>query len=926
MQRQFDRCGLDWGYGDWQNDRYLGGVDGEKGDRRSFALPGSHPHYNPDRPGQVNHILLELNLDIPNRSYQGLCSITLTPVQSGTNLLVLDAVDLRIDQVLVGQTPQWFSYDGNQLQIQLAQPMEAGKAVTVAIAYHVHQPQRGLYFIGPDEHYPNHPTQVWTQGEDEDSRYWFPCFDYPGQLASSEIKVRVPKAMTAISNGELVDVIPEGDDRIYHWHQKEVHPTYLMTLAVGEFAEIHDEWQGKPVSYYVEKGRKKDAKRTMGKTPRMMDFLSRAYGYPYPFPKYAQVCVADFIFGGMENTSTTLLTDRCLLDERAALDTFRSESLVVHELAHQWFGDLVVIKHWSHAWVKEGMATYSEVMWTEQEYGAADAAYYRLNEARSYISEDKSRYRRPMVTHVYREAIELYDRHIYEKGACVYHMIRAELGDDLFQQAIHTFVQDNAHQTVETIDLVRAIDKATGRNLQFLLDQYVLRGGHPDYKVTYGWDHSSKLAKITVTQTQVKPDAEASSDSLFDLNIPIGFGFVTSDASDPAPKSKSGQETEPETKAEKEASAAATVTITPFTVRIHERQQTFYFPLPAQPDFISFDVGNHWLKTVNLDYPLPKLIAQAQHDPDPISQIYAIQAIGKKGGLEAVQGLARVLTGDRFWGVRLEAAKALATVKLDQVFAALLPGLSDGDVRVRRAVVQGLAQIKTKASYKALKAIAESGDPSYWVEADAVEGLGAIAASFITSHPTPSEEPSKDEKKVIKILTSVLETRQGWNEVVRSGAIAGLSKLTSSEAALDAILPYTELGTPQPLRLAAIRALGAIAPGQTPNHLDRILNRLEVIASETFFLTQVAVVTALGKLETLKAANILERLADQTPDGRVRRRAEEMVAKVRKAASPDTTIKKLQSELDQLKKDNQELRSRLERLEAKDQNNPEKKD
>ncbi|MFM6198619.1 MAG: M1 family metallopeptidase, partial [Dolichospermum sp.] len=187
-----------------------------------------------------------------------------------------------------------------------------------------------------------------------------------------------------------------------------------------------------------------------------------------------------------------------------------------HELAHQWFGDLVVIKHWSHAWIKEGMASYSEVMWTEQEYGPQEAAYYRLSEARSYFNEDSSRYRRPMVTHVYREAIELYDRHIYEKGSCVYHMIRAELGDELFWPAIQTFVQDNAHRTVETIDLLRAIEKATGRNLAFLFDQYVFRGGHPDFKLAYSWDSDANLAKVTVTQTQAK----AESKDLFNLKIP----------------------------------------------------------------------------------------------------------------------------------------------------------------------------------------------------------------------------------------------------------------------------------------------------------------------------------------------------------------------------------------------------------------------
>ena len=424
--------------------------DTETDSQKSFELPGARPHYNPDRPGQVEHIFLDLVLDIPNKSFHGNCTINLKPVQSGIETLRLDAVNLEIQAVKIDQVDQSFDYDGEQLDIYLSQPTQADQLIKIAIAYHVDHPQRGLYFISPNADYPDKPTQVWTQGEDEDSRFWFPCFDYPGQLATSEIRVQVPQPFIAISNGELINSEIQGEKIIYHWLQKQIHPTYLMTLAVGEFAEIKDEWNNIPVLYYLEKNSEADARRSMGKTPQMMEFFSQTFGYAYPYPKYAQVCVDDFIFGGMENTSTTLLTDRCLLDEKAAIDNRSTESLVAHELAHQWFGDLVVIEHWSHAWIKEGMATYSEVLWTEHEYGKDEAAYYRLAETRNYLSEDRSRYRRPIVTHIYREAIELYDRHLYEKGACVYHMIRTELGDELFTKAIHTFVQNNAHKTVRS--------------------------------------------------------------------------------------------------------------------------------------------------------------------------------------------------------------------------------------------------------------------------------------------------------------------------------------------------------------------------------------------------------------------------------------------------------------------------------------------
>ncbi|MEM6433664.1 MAG: M1 family metallopeptidase [Cyanobacteria bacterium P01_D01_bin.115] len=859
------------------------GFDTESPKHQSFELPGARPHYTPDRPGQVEHIALDLNLEIDQQRYTGTCTIRLNPIRNGIERLVLDAVNLHIESVMVGNVAQTFDHDGEQLQVSLNQPTRINQPIEITIAYRSDNPQRGLYFVAPTAHEPDKPTQVWTQGEDEDSRYWFPCFDYPGQLATSEIRVRVPHPYQAISNGELVETKEEDNSKIFHWMQKEVHPSYLMTLAVGDFDEIRDEWDGIPVTYYAHKGRRDDAQRTMGKTPAMLQFFSDRFGYRYAFPKYAQVCIKDFTFGGMENTSCTLLTDRCLIDERAALDNTNSEMLVAHELAHQWFGDLLVINHWSHAWVKEGMATYSEVLWTHDQYGAEEAAYYRLGEMRSYLSEDKSRYRRPMITHVYREPIELYDRHIYEKGACVYHMLRTELGDDLFWQAIHGFVNKFAHKTVETLDLIRTIEETTGRNLRFLFDQYVYRGGHPDFQIAYRWDADSSLAKITVTQTQAKAGDKSSQSGLFDLRIPIGFGYVDGDRT----------------------------SLQSLTVRIHEQEQVLYFPLAQKPDFVSFDVGNHYTKTVKLDYPLPELKAQLKLDPDPIARVFAAEAIAQKGGLEAVKALATALTHDSFWGVRAEAAKHLAELKLDQAVQALLTGLSDQHPKVRRAVVTALAKVKTPASYQALAQVVVTGDPSYYVEAAAMRALGEVGASRLAGIPAATE--------TLATLQTVLTERGGWNEVVRSGALGGVSQFKTLEAALELILQYTEPAVPSMLRLGAVRALGQVSIGQTKTNVERILERLEAISREPQFTTQMTVIAALGMMEDIGAITVLQGIADHIDDGRVRRRAEETLKKVQKSIQKDQAINKLQQDLEELKKSNQELKSRLEELEAKGQ-------
>jgi aminopeptidase N len=854
-----------------------------------FELPGARPHYTPDRPGQVEHIALDLVLDIAQRQCQGVCTTRLQPIRTGITTLTMDAVELTIQAVTIAGVTQRWEHDGESLHIQLQTPTQQGEAIDIAIQYQLQNSRRGMYFVGPDQHYPHKPIQVWTQGEDEDSRFWFPCFDYPGQLSTSAIRVQVPKPYMAISNGSLIDTQVAGDHKIYHWHQKQVHPTYLMTLAVGDFVELRDEWQGKPVTYYVDRGREASAQLSLGKTPRMMAFFSQTYGYDYAYDKYAQVCVDDYIFGGMENTSTTLLTDRCLLDERAAIDNLSTETLVAHELAHQWFGDLAVIKHWSHAWLKEGMASYAEVLWLGHEYSPELAAYYRLGQARQYLSEDADRYRRPLVTHVYREAIELYDSHIYEKGSCVYHMLRAELGEPLFNRAIAHFLHTHAHQTVETIDLLRAIEQSTGRNLTYLFDQYVYRGGHPDYKVSYSWESDSNLAKITITQTQATGESSSlDRTDLFDLKIPIGFGWFGERLGE-LPSFKPSFKT--------------------VKVRVHEKEQTLYFPLDSKPDWVRFDVDNHILKTVTLALPVIELKNQLVHDPDPIARLHAAAALATKGGLEAVNALATALKTEKFWGVRVEIAQNLAKIKLEQAFAALVVGLQDPEARVRRATIEALSTIKTAASYAAVRAIAQSGDPSYYVEAAALRALGAFATSGLADAPA--------ETAVLQQLDQALQTKQGWNEVVRIGAIGALSQMKTSSAALALLTQYTQLGVPQPLRLAAIRACGSISTGQDKPGLATILNHLKELSGETFFLTQVAVVVALEQMETPQAIGILRSLAQQTMDGRVRRMAEEAIQTVQKNSEAAQSVKQLRDDFEQLKQENQDLRSRLELLEAK---------
>jgi aminopeptidase N len=280
----------------------------------------------------------------------------------------------------------------------------------------------------------------------------------------------------------------KGRDTLFHWKQEIPHATYLVTLAVGEFSEIKEFGAAKPVLYYVPKGREEDARRAFGKTPKMMEFFSAKIGVPYAYPKYAQVAALDFIFGGMENTSATTQTALTLHDERAHLD-FSSDPLVAHELAHQWFGDLLTCRDWSHAWLNESFATYFEALFTEHDKGADEFAVELRQNEEIYFEEDRDHYRRAIVTKTFKQPSDLFDRHLYEKGSLGPPYVAGNVGRPGFLE-IHWCLMcgTTAGQVVETRQLLDAIEKATGKNLSKFFDQWVYGAGHPEYKVRYWWD------------------------------------------------------------------------------------------------------------------------------------------------------------------------------------------------------------------------------------------------------------------------------------------------------------------------------------------------------------------------------------------------------------------------------------------------------
>jgi aminopeptidase N len=195
-------------------------------------------------------------------------------------------------------------------------------------------------------------TQVFTQGECEDSRGWFPCFDSPSDRATTEIRVSMPASWTAVAAGDRIERLVKGDRATELWRMTTPHPAYLTTLVAGEFVTERDTWDGIPILYLAEESLAGEIRPNLGRTGDVLSFLSEITGHRYPYSKYAQSCVSNFPYGGMENISATTLTDTALIDEKARRDGSEI-GLVVHEAAHQWFGDLLTCRDWSHVLLKK---------------------------------------------------------------------------------------------------------------------------------------------------------------------------------------------------------------------------------------------------------------------------------------------------------------------------------------------------------------------------------------------------------------------------------------------------------------------------------------------------------------------------------------------------------------------------------------------
>ncbi|HLF75969.1 MAG TPA: M1 family aminopeptidase, partial [Dehalococcoidia bacterium] len=591
----------------------------------------------------------------------------------------------------------------------------------------------------------------------------------------------------------------------------------------------------------------------------MMRFFSEKTGVRYPYAKYSQVFVQDFIFGGMENVSATTLTDSSLYDERARLDA-DADALIAHEIAHQWFGDLLTCRDWSHGWLNEGFATFMELAYAEHNKGRDEFLYALRMEMDGYLTES-GQYKRPIVTNVYNAPMDLFDRHLYEKGGIALNMLRVILGERLFWKAIRRYAISRRSSNVVTTDLQRAIEEATGRNLDWFFDQWVYGAGHPDMKGDFSWDEGTKTAKLSLKQSQTGDKVP----EVFRLPMRIDF------------KMEDGSWVESK-------------------VDMTDKEQTFYFPLASKPKMVRID--GEVLKALDLNCPDDMLREQLKGDENVLGRIDAARALGKKGDKDAIAALGKAAREDIFWGVQAEAAKALGTTRSNAALEELLASASVSHPKARRAVMSALGEFRDERAATALERVINTGDPSYYVEAAATAAIGKTRSA-----------------KALAALEASL-AKDSMNDVIRANVFSGLSEL-KDERGIPLAIEWSRYGKPQSVRGSAVAALGKLGEIVPEHRKTDIIDHLVPMLEDPWFRAQASAISALQALKATSALPHLERTAQRALDGRVVRSARLAAQAIRSSADKGDEVKKLREEVDKLTDENRTLRDRLDKIESR---------
>ncbi|WP_083638994.1 M1 family metallopeptidase [Algoriphagus marinus] len=652
----------------------------------------------------IIHTTLDLAFDYQNQSVIGKAELKIKPFKYPQKVLFLNAQDFEVGEIMYSGGEEKRSldsnYDGQELTIYLPEELSEKDTFEIIVEY-IAFPNRnpvggseaitdtkGLYFIDPLDTIPGKPTMVWTQGETMHNSKWFPTIDHPNERFTQKFNLTVPDSLVTISNGELVSQKKlENGLRVDSWEMKLPHAPYLAALAIGDFGKVNDSWEGIQLGYFVEKGFEKGAEKVFENTPEMIGFFSKLTGVKFPWPKYDQVVVRDFVSGAMENTTASIFMEELQLTAREAIDS-EWDYIIAHELFHQWFGDYVTAESWSNLTLNEAFANYSEFLWNEFKYGEDQAKLKLIAETENYFAEAEFK-KVDLIRFQYADDEDMFDSHSYSKGGFILHMLREFIGKEVFYEGLTTYLTTHAFQSVEVHDLRLAMEKVSGQDLNWFFNQWFLDKGHPELSVEFDYSSPGNV-KISVSQTQ---DLEEF--PLFQLPIEISW-YVN------------------ENRFSKK-------------VFLNKANQDFILEIGESVDQVFFDEKKNLLAAVAIEKSAKEYLQQFEISEVGIARYEALDSLMAKEAIEELQISINQAISDDFWAIRESGLRILQgnTSWLDQDsdLEEMIYSMAEKDPKnsVRAGALDVLAEYNPVKYQNLFKMLAN--DSSYLVAGSALMGL-----------------------------------------------------------------------------------------------------------------------------------------------------------------------------------------------------------
>ncbi len=631
----------------------------------------------------LRHTTLDVRFDWKQRYLYGKATITLKPYFYNTDSLILDAKGMNINSVelLKGseKAPLKYTYDSIQLHIGLDKTYTRNDSFTVFIDY-VSMPDKiksassgsmaitshkGLFFINPDGKDSSKPRELWTQGETEDNSCWFPTIDKPDQRMTEDIFITADKQDRTLSNGALISSKNNNDGtHTDHWVMNLTIPPYLVTMAVGPFAVIHDTWRGKDVDYYIDSNYAQYARDIFGRTPQMIELFSNLLHFPYVWNKYDQVIVHDFVTGAMENCTATTHGDLIQKTRRELIDQplDDQEDIISHELFHHWFGDLVTCESWSNISLNESFATYGEYLWREYKYGRDEADRLMQDNFKEYMGGGFGMGKdHDLVDFYYHDREDLFDLISYQKGGTILNMLRTVVGDSAFFNSLHLYLETYKFSPVEVPMLRMSFEKITGTDLNWFFNEWFYNKGYPALNISHQYDENTHVLTLKVDQTQ-----DLTQNPVFKMPIRVNLYA-------------GGKKYE-------------------HLVWIEKTKDTFAFNLPQRPQWVDFDTDKVLLCTKNEEMPVAERIFQYKNGNTYIDRYDALTHLATHIGDSAALAVLLAGTADKFWFLRRLAIDKLSADSVSPAckerFIALA---SDPYSLVRASAISALARLKDKS-------------------------------------------------------------------------------------------------------------------------------------------------------------------------------------------------------------------------------------